>query len=182
MAMFPPAMPHVFIDWLTKPGDVVYDPFAGRGTVPLEAGLMGRIGVGSDNNPMACLLTGAKVDPPGRDELLRRVEDLRCRARPSPTDDVPPHVRALFSEFTLSRLVWLRSVLDPADRVDRFLLALLIGKLHANADAQGRPAGLTVAMPNTFAMAPAYVARYVAKHNLQPPSTAPLDFVGAHAQ
>jgi DNA methylase len=49
-AMFPPQVPHVFIRWLTQPGDVVYDPFAGRGTAPMEACRLGRLGVGSDVN------------------------------------------------------------------------------------------------------------------------------------
>ena len=29
--VLPNQVPHVFIRWLTEPGDVVYDPFAGRG-------------------------------------------------------------------------------------------------------------------------------------------------------
>jgi site-specific DNA-methyltransferase (adenine-specific) len=177
MAMFPPSLPHVFIDWLTERGDVVYDPFAGRGTVPLEAALMERVGLGSDNNPMACLLTGAKVDPPEREDLLARIATLRRRIRPRSTADVPPHVKALFSEFTLARLVWLRSNLDLDDAVDRFLMALLIGRLHGNADSQGRPAGLTVAMPNTFAMAPKYVSRYIEEHGLEAPVKNPLDLL-----
>ncbi|MBX3328698.1 MAG: hypothetical protein KF682_22720 [Nitrospira sp.] len=37
MAMFPPMLPRVFIEWLSKPGDVVYDPFSGRGTTLLES-------------------------------------------------------------------------------------------------------------------------------------------------
>src|SRR5688572_33385007 len=64
MAMFPPSLPHVFIRWLTKPGDVVYDPFSGRGTTVLEACLQGRIGLGSDANPLAWILTSAKAHPP----------------------------------------------------------------------------------------------------------------------
>lgn len=50
MAMFPPSIPHFFIRWLTEPGDVVYDPFSGRGTTVLEACLLGRRGLGSDAN------------------------------------------------------------------------------------------------------------------------------------
>ena len=52
-------------------GDVVLDPFSGRGTTPLQACAEGRIGVGNDLNPFAHLLTAAKVEPgdprPGRD-------------------------------------------------------------------------------------------------------------------
>jgi site-specific DNA-methyltransferase (adenine-specific) len=180
MAMFPPSIPHVFIEWLTRPGEVVYDPFAGRGTVPFEAGLMGRMGLGSDNNPMACLLTGAKVDPPHRKHVDERLDQLYDARGALPLDGVPPHVRPLFSDFTLSHLLWLRAELNTQDGLDRFLLALLLGKLHGNADAKGQPAGLTVAMPNTFAMAPRYVARYIKEHGLKPPEADPVAFLRRH--
>src|SRR5262249_40268726 len=76
MAMFPPTLPRVFIEWLTRPGDIVYDPFSGRGTTPLQACLQGRVGLGSDANPLAWVLTSAKADPPTRLELEHRIEEL----------------------------------------------------------------------------------------------------------
>jgi DNA modification methylase len=51
-ACFKPQLPRFFIERLTKPGDVVFDPFMGRGTTLLEAALLGRIPVGSDANPL----------------------------------------------------------------------------------------------------------------------------------
>src|SRR6266545_5048070 len=65
-AMFPPQIANVFVRWLTAPGDSVYDPFSGRGTVPLEAVLLGRRGLGSDANPLAVALTQAKAQIPSR--------------------------------------------------------------------------------------------------------------------
>jgi DNA methylase len=182
MAMFPPSMPHVFIDWLTAPGDVVYDPFSGRGTVPLEAGLMGRVGLGSDANPLAWVLTAAKVDPPSRAQVHRRLGELAMSATEGSLDSVPSHVRMLFSESTLAGLIWLREALDLHDRTDRFLMAVLLGKLHANSDGQGLPRGLTVAMPNTFAMAPGYVSRYVQAHALRAPVVEPVAFLRRQVQ
>jgi hypothetical protein len=170
-------MPHVFIDWLTASGDVVYDPFSGRGTVPLEASLMGRVGLGSDANPLAWVLTAAKVDPPSRARTFRRLEELAGSATEGSLDEVPSHVRMLFCELTLARLVWLRDALDLHDRTDRFLMAVLLGKLHANSNSQGFPRGLTVAMPNTFAMAPGYVSRYIQAHALDPPAVDPVAFL-----
>ncbi|MFA4848174.1 MAG: DNA methyltransferase, partial [Methanoregula sp.] len=41
-ACFKPQLPRFFINLLTKKGDIVYDPFSGRGTTVIEAGLMGR--------------------------------------------------------------------------------------------------------------------------------------------
>src|SRR5215218_7877849 len=73
LASFPAALAHAFIARYSRPGDVVLDPFSGRGTTPLQAAAEGRIGVGNDLNPFAHLLTAAKLDPP-------TVADARTRA------------------------------------------------------------------------------------------------------
>jgi site-specific DNA-methyltransferase (adenine-specific) len=169
MAMFPPAIPHLFIRWLTEPGDVVYDPFAGRGTAPLEACLLGRRGMGSDANPLACVLTRAKVAPPSREGLVARLDELDRESKWFVPDDEPAHIQMLFSRETLGQLLWLRRDLDANRRVDGFLLAVLLGMLHANAGTDGVPRGLTVSMPNTFSMSPNYVRGYIAQHELIPP-------------
>ena len=50
MAMFPPSVPHYFINKYSAEGDVILDPFSGRGTTVLEASFMNRIGIGNDKN------------------------------------------------------------------------------------------------------------------------------------
>jgi hypothetical protein len=169
MAMFPPAIPQLFIQWLTEPGDVVYDPFSGRGTTCLEACLSGRVGFGSDANPLAWLLTAAKVDPPNRVSVATRLDELRREIVPLSVADEPAEIRLVFDPRTLSQLVWLKRELRVTSKVDRFLLAALAGILHANANSDGTPRGLSLPMPNTFAMAPGYVGRYVRDHKLVAP-------------
>jgi site-specific DNA-methyltransferase (adenine-specific) len=63
LASFPAALSHAFVGRYSRRGDVVIDPFSGRGTTPLQACAEGRIGVGNDLNPFAHLLTAAKVEP-----------------------------------------------------------------------------------------------------------------------
>ena len=77
LASFPAGLAHAFIARYTRPGDVVLDPFSGRGTTPLQACAEGRIGAGNDLNPFAHLLTAAKVDPPSRAEIKTRLAALR---------------------------------------------------------------------------------------------------------
>src|SRR3954452_24091527 len=77
LASFPAALTHAFIARYSRPGDVVLDPFSGRGTTPLQACAEGRIGVGNDLNPFAHLLTAAKVQPATRDEATTRLAGLR---------------------------------------------------------------------------------------------------------
>lgn len=179
MAMFPPTMPRVFIDWLTEPGDVVYDPFSGRGTTVLEACNSGRIGLGSDANPLAWLLTAAKTRPPAQDAIERRLFELRNGLQRLDPSAEPPEIQAVFDPDVLGQLLWLRSELSLKSVVDRYLYATLLGILHANARSDGTPRGLTISMPNTFAMAPRYVMRFKETHRLVPPKVDVLDAIEA---
>jgi site-specific DNA-methyltransferase (adenine-specific) len=77
LASFPAALAHAFVARYSRPGDVVLDPFSGRGTTPLQACAEGRIGVGNDLNPFAQLLTASKVEPAARPEARTRLTALR---------------------------------------------------------------------------------------------------------
>ena len=77
LASFPAALTHAFIARYSRPGDVVLDPFSGRGTTPLQACAEGRVGVGNDLNPFAHLLTAAKVQPATRAQAVTRLAGLR---------------------------------------------------------------------------------------------------------
>jgi site-specific DNA-methyltransferase (adenine-specific) len=83
LASFPASLVHAFIARYTRPGDVVLDPFSGRGTTPLQACAEGRVGVGNDLNPFAHILTAAKVDPPTKADVRTRVASLRIAWAPS---------------------------------------------------------------------------------------------------
>ena len=77
LASFPASLTHALIARYSRPGDVVLDPFSGRGTTPLQACAEGRIGVGNDLNPFAHLLTAAKVEPATRAQATTRLAQLR---------------------------------------------------------------------------------------------------------
>lgn len=62
-ACFKAQLPEFFISRLTNPGDVVFDPFMGRGTTPVQAALMGRQAFGNDINPLSVLLTRPRLRP-----------------------------------------------------------------------------------------------------------------------
>jgi len=60
-ACFKPQLPHFFIQHLTKKGDMVYDPFLGRGTTIIEAALMDRKIIGNDINPLSQILCESRL-------------------------------------------------------------------------------------------------------------------------
>lgn len=72
-ACFKPQLPRFFISLLTKKGDVVYDPFSGRGTTVIEAGLMGRSVVANDINPLSRVMTEPRFFPPDPEQVEKRL-------------------------------------------------------------------------------------------------------------
>ncbi len=75
-ACFKPQLPRFFIERLTTAGDVVYDPFMGRGTTLIEAALMGRIPWGCDINPLSPILIRPRLNPPELAEVQERAAHL----------------------------------------------------------------------------------------------------------
>ena len=192
LASFPAALAHAFVERYSRPGDVVLDPFSGRGTAPLEAVVGGRIGVGNDLNPFAHLLTAAKLEPPTQAEARTRATALRLafatgaagwldRARAIQADPagdgqapVPLEVALAFHERTFAQLLFLQAALDLGIPVDRFLAAAVAGILHGKT-----PSYLSTLMPNTFSMAPRYVRDFAARTSFQSPDRDAFDRLDA---
>jgi site-specific DNA-methyltransferase (adenine-specific) len=188
LASFPAALAHAFIARYSRPGDVVLDPFSGRGTTPLQACAEGRIGVGNDLNPFAHLLTASKVQPATRAAAATRLTKLRLawgaesagwlelagrvgaaggsvlvpaagsRDASARDEPVPAEVALAFHPYTLAQLLFVRTTLDLADPTDRFLAAAVTGILHGKSASY-----LSEIMPNTFSMAPRYVRDFAAR-------------------
>jgi hypothetical protein len=74
-ACFKPQLPRFFIERLTEPGDLVYDPFSGRGTTGIEAGLLGRRVALNDVNPLGRILARPRFFVP---DLILLEERLRA--------------------------------------------------------------------------------------------------------
>jgi site-specific DNA-methyltransferase (adenine-specific) len=187
LASFPAALAHAFIARYSRRGDVVVDPFSGRGTTPLQACAEGRIGVGNDLNPFAHLLTAAKVEPATRAQAGTRLAALRLGWASSASDwaaladrpdgavdhlghVVPAEVSVAFHPRTLAQLLFIRSSLDLDDPTDRFLAAGLTGILHGKSASY-----LSELMPNTFSMAPRYVRDFATRTAFASPSRDAFD-------
>lgn len=65
-----PSIAHFLISNFTKEGDIVLDPLCGVGTIPLEACLQGRIGIGNDLSELAYVVTKAKLEISDYNEVL----------------------------------------------------------------------------------------------------------------
>ncbi len=75
-ACFKAELPRFFIALLTAPGELVYDPFCGRGTTVIEAAILGRRVVANDVNPLSRILTLPRLALPAVDQVEARLEQI----------------------------------------------------------------------------------------------------------
>ena len=169
MAMFPPQLPHYFIMRFTEHGDIVLDPFSGRGTTPVQAMSQSRFGIGNDLNDLAYVLTRGKIVNPSLDEVSRRLDELErgfVREDWLRMKGIPLKIRMIFHPETQRHLMYLSRELKWRENdVDAFLTMVLMGAMHGAS-----PGFLSLSMPNTFSMGWNYVKKYIKKHNLKRPN------------
>lgn len=119
-ACFKPQLPRFFITRLTGEGDLVYDPFMGRGTTVIEAALLGRVPVGCDINPLSRLLVYPRLNSPEIKEIEERLAGLDLEKACNLREDllVFYHPKTLCAVTNLRRYLLEREkagVLDSAD-------------------------------------------------------------------
>ncbi len=167
LAMFPPALPNYFIEQFTNIGDLVLDPFSGRGTALLEAARCGRIPIGNDLNPLAYILSYSKVHLPKYSDIINRVDYLERNYIPVDISSEPEDIKMLYDlELTLPQLCYLKDSLNKADEIDVFILGALMGIMHGSHKKDGTSCNLSISMPNTFSMSPNYVREYIEEKGL----------------
>lgn len=95
-----PAIAHHLVDTFIPMGGTIFDPFAGVGTIPFEACLNGRIGLGMDISIMAYYISQAKVgytDPKLAYECINRLDEYIKK------NHVPESEIKLYGNFGLNR-------------------------------------------------------------------------------
>ncbi|MCS7110486.1 MAG: site-specific DNA-methyltransferase [Candidatus Caldarchaeum sp.] len=164
---FPPALARWVVEKFSERGDVVLDPFSGKGTAPLEACLTNRIGIGNDLAPEAYAVTRAKVNPVSLKEVRSWLQTASRTMRPDTVSiyDVEEDVRVFYHPQTLKQILAVREILlESDDDTSNFVKACMLGILHGSSDIS-----LSVPCSHSFSMAPRYIRRYVAKHRLKRP-------------
>lgn len=134
-ACFKPQLPRYFIERFTHAGDVVYDPFAGRGTTAIESALLGRNVFSNDINPLSEILTRPRLEPPRLEEVESRLKKIsRCAAG---YED--PNLEMFFEKKTLEEIIALRLYLlgrkesGLEDSIDRWIAMVAITRLTGHS-------------------------------------------------
>jgi hypothetical protein len=128
-AMFPESFAERWIEKLTRPGDLVLDPFSGRGTTATCALIMERRAIACDVNDVAFCLTRAKTSAPGLPAIKSRLTKLANGFDPAKWGEevrsCPEFFQYAFHRRTLAQLLYLRSRLAwERSRADGMIAAL----------------------------------------------------------
>lgn len=134
-ACFKPQLPAYFIERLSKEGDIVYDPFSGRGTTAVEAALQGRKVIANDINPLSAMLTRPRLELPSVTEIDKRLRMLKFPANASTNLDLS----MFFHHNTLYEILGLRQYLarrrreGAEDSVDRWIRMVATNRLTGHS-------------------------------------------------
>ena len=133
-ACFKPQLPRFFIDMLTRKGDVVYDPFSGRGTTVIEAGLAGRNVIANDANPLSRIITEPRLFPPDPEEVIKRLGTI---PREGPVAEID--LSMFYHPLTEQEIVALKEYLarrrasSRDDLIDRWIAMIATNRLTGHS-------------------------------------------------
>ena len=168
--MFPEQFVRKHVIAQTEIGDVVLDPFAGRGTTILESLLLGRIAFGTDTNPVAVCLSNAKANSPVSSFVLKRIRLLETRFRKRKVILVQEDefFSKCFHPSTLKQICFMRESLKwRDDNVDCFIAAMILGCLHGDSNRSKNY--LSNQMPRTISTKKGYSVRWWNEHGYVAP-------------
>jgi len=135
-ACFKPQLPRFFIERLTEPGDLVYDPFMGRGTTPLETALMDRVPVGNDINPLSIVMTRPRLTPPSVAEIEARLKTIPLEDPADMPEDllVFYHPETLRGISSLKHYIVRKRKAKTLDALDEWIELVALNRLtgHSN--------------------------------------------------
>ena len=134
-ACFKPQLPRFFIERLTEPGDIVYDPFMGRGTTVIEAALLGRVPYGCDINPLSLFLTRPRLNPPTLPQVAARLKEIDF----ADADEFPEDLVVFYHPETLKEICSLKKYLlkrkaeRALDGVDEWIWMVGLNRLTGHS-------------------------------------------------
>ncbi|MEK8023225.1 MAG: DNA methyltransferase [Candidatus Hydrogenedentota bacterium] len=134
-ACFKPQLPRFFIERLTQPGELVYDPFMGRGTTILEAALLGRHVAGNDINPLSKILSRPRLHPPDVARLEKRMAEIDLADH----DEFPEELLVFYHPETLREICALKKYFarrvrtETIDHVDRWIRMVAVNRLSGHS-------------------------------------------------
>lgn len=134
-ACFKAQLPRFFINLLTEKNDTVYDPFSGRGTTIIEAGLLGRRVVSNDINPLSKIFTEPRLSIPEVSDIEKSLHRIKFNKKAGAEIDLS----MFYHSDTLAEIVSLKGYLlertkeGLEDNVDKWIRMIATNRLTGHS-------------------------------------------------
>lgn len=133
-ACFKPQLPKYFIDKYTKEGELVYDPFGGRGTTAIEAALLGRNFITNDINPLSTLFVIGRLNPPSIEEIHDRLySEINSDTEVDKIDLSMFYEYETFKEINDLRNYFIKKKLNSYDNIDHWIKMVATNRLTGHS-------------------------------------------------
>lgn len=166
--MFPLDFPLQILSKGSRKGDLVLDPFCGRGTTNLAARLLGLTSLGVDSSPVAVAITGAKLVTATPDEIVEEAKVILAQREPR---DVPKGEfwQWAFETGVLNALCKFREAFmeECTSEVRIALRGVILGALHGPKQKTFQ-SYFSNQCPRTYAPKPRYATAFWKRQGMQP--------------
>ncbi|MCE1246352.1 MAG: site-specific DNA-methyltransferase [Firmicutes bacterium] len=134
-ACYKPQLPAFFIKLLTEECDTVYDPFGGRGTTAIEAGLSGRKVISNDVNPLSAVFVKPRLNIPSYGEIEFRLNEISGMPLKEADQDLSMfyHADTLREIATLREYLAKRSFEGSSDSTDDWIRMVATNRLTGHS-------------------------------------------------
>lgn len=166
--MFPLDFPLNILKRKAKSGDVVLDPFCGRGTTNFAARLLGLNSLGVDSSRVAAAITASKLVNTTVDEILAEAHTILEEQKVGDKPAGEFWQWAYYPAVLEALCCWREAFLEDCRSETRIALrGLILGALHGPIQ-KTVPGYFSNQSPRTYAPKPAYATRYWKERGLQP--------------
>lgn len=134
-ACFKAQLPRFFLKLLTKPDDVIYDPFSGRGTTIIEAGLLKRKVIANDINPLSEILARPRLNIPSINDVKDKLDRIPLNLKFENEIDLSMfyHEKTEREILSLKNYLYERKESREEDDIDRWIRMVATNRLTGHS-------------------------------------------------
>lgn len=134
-ACFKAQLPRFFLKLLTKPDNVIYDPFSGRGTTIIEAGLLKRKVISNDINPLSEILARPRLNIPSINDVKDKLDGIPLNLKFENEIDLSMfyHEKTEREILSLKNYLYERKESREEDDIDRWIRMVATNRLTGHS-------------------------------------------------
>ena len=181
-----PAIAYYLVKLFSGPADIILDPFSGVGTIPFEACLNKRKGIGIDLSPLAFHVTNGKIHNIDKSKVKEEIEKIRDKIEKTKDIELLDcEARTFYHPITYREILIARNYFLNNEIIPErsFVLSCVLHILHGN-----RPYALSRRSHNIIPISPkgdfvykSLIKSLEEKSNRMLKRNLPIDFIDGDA-